>query len=74
MQLYRTLLSLKKQQCVMEAVRLVQMKQPHLVTHVQCEEQDQHASGGVAAVVLRPALMDVLEERRVIDLHLVQQS
>ena len=42
---------------------------PH-ITHVQGEEQDQHASGGVAAVVPGPAVVDVLEEGRVEDLNL----
>lgn len=37
----------------------------HLVADVQRKDDGQHAGGGVAAVVLGPAVRHVLEERRV---------
>lgn len=34
------------------------------------KEEHQHASGGVAPMVFCPAVVDVLEEGRIVDLHL----
>lgn len=38
------------------------------------KEEHQHASGGVTPVMFRPAVVDVLEEGRIVDLHLVGQT
>lgn len=43
----------------------------HLLAGVQGEEQRCEAGGGVPAMVLRPVLMDVLEEGWAQDQHLI---
>lgn len=42
----------------------------HLITHMQRKEEHQHPCGRVPPVMLRPSVMDVLEEGRVVDLDL----
>lgn len=46
-------------------------KNIHLVTDMEGKKQDQHAGGGIAAVVLCPSVMDVFKEGWIIDLNLV---
>ena len=45
-------------------------RETDLITDMQGEEQDQHASGGVAPMMSGPVVMDVFKESWVEDLDL----
>ena len=61
--------SLSRERKVRQWVR-IRVKAADLVTDVQGEEEHQQPGGRVAAVVFGPAVVDVLKEGRVEDLHL----
>lgn len=46
----------------------------YLITHMQCKEEHKHPCGRVAAVVLGPPVMDVLEEGWVVNLDLQEEE